>query len=64
MRDGRSVSAFAVHQRVARDWTEEEVTLVEEIAGRAWAEVSRARAEAELRRVNAQMRDQLRSLTR
>jgi PAS domain S-box-containing protein len=64
MRDGQTVAAFVVHQRRPRNWTEEEAALAAEAAGRAWAEVSRARAEAALRDVNAQLGEQIRALAR
>jgi PAS domain S-box-containing protein len=44
-----STVALAVHQRTARRWTEEDMAIAEEAAGRAWAEVERARAEQALR---------------
>jgi PAS domain S-box-containing protein len=49
LRDGGSHVALAVHQRTARRWTDEDIAIAEEVAGRAWAEVERARAEAALR---------------
>jgi GAF domain-containing protein len=49
VRNGHSSVALAVHQRTARRWTSEEIAIAEEAAGRAWAEVERARAEAALR---------------
>jgi PAS domain S-box-containing protein len=64
MRDGQTVAAFVVHQRRPRNWTEEEAALAAEAAGRAWAEVSRARAETALRDVNAHLGDQIRALAR
>jgi signal transduction histidine kinase/DNA-binding response OmpR family regulator len=51
MRDGLSVAAFAVHQQKPRGWTDEDVAIAEESAGRAWAEVTRARAETGLRAI-------------
>jgi PAS domain S-box-containing protein len=45
---GTSV-ALAVHQTGPRAWSDEDVALAEEVAGRAWAEVQRARAELALR---------------
>jgi PAS domain S-box-containing protein len=44
-----STVALAVHQRTARRWTDEDAVIAEEAAGRAWAEVERARAEQALR---------------
>lgn len=46
---GRLTSVLAVKQRLPRRWTSEEIALVEHLAGRCWAEVERARAEAALR---------------
>ncbi|MBV9415400.1 MAG: GAF domain-containing protein, partial [Solirubrobacterales bacterium] len=44
-----STVALAVDQRTARRWTDEDLAIAEEAAGRAWAEVERARAEQALR---------------
>jgi PAS domain S-box-containing protein len=52
-RDGRFVAAFYVHQTAPREWTDEEETLVREVAEYTWAAVERARAEDALRRLNA-----------
>jgi signal transduction histidine kinase/GAF domain-containing protein len=49
MRAGKFRSLLSVNQLAARDWTADEVALVEEIAHRAWAEVERACAEEALR---------------
>ncbi|NAV73998.1 PAS domain S-box protein, partial [Salmonella sp. zj-f60] len=38
-----------VHASQPRAWTEAQVSLVEEVAARTWAEVERARAEHETR---------------
>lgn len=38
-------AAFHVHEAVPRSWTDEEVTLVEDVARRTWDAVRRARAE-------------------
>jgi signal transduction histidine kinase/CheY-like chemotaxis protein len=46
---GVCVAALGVTSATPRDWTDEEVALVEETADRTWAFVERARAEAELR---------------
>jgi signal transduction histidine kinase len=42
---GRFVASFTVHQAAARDWTPDEVSLIEETTARTWAEVERVRAE-------------------
>ena len=49
IKGGRFVVAVGVHQDVPRDWTAQEVRLVEETAERTWAAVERARAEDALR---------------
>ena len=49
LKNGRLVALLAVHQIVPRQWTDEEVSLVEETAERTWATVERARAEQALR---------------
>ncbi|MFN8473688.1 MAG: chemotaxis protein CheB [Anaerolineae bacterium] len=56
MRSGRFRALLSVNQMAPREWTSEEVALVEEIAGRAWAEVERARAEQALRESEARYR--------
>src|SRR3712207_1764836 len=45
---GRFVAEFGVHGATPREWTAEDVTLVEATAERTWAAVERARAEAAL----------------
>jgi PAS domain S-box-containing protein len=52
---GRLVAGMTVHCRDAREWTAEEVALVEQTAERTWAAVARARAEAELRDIRSRM---------
>jgi PAS domain S-box-containing protein len=49
LREGVCVAALGVTSATPRDWTDEEVALVEETADRTWAFVERVRAEAELR---------------
>lgn len=53
---GRLVAEFGVHCIEARDWTRDEVALVQEVAERTWAAVERARAEAALRNSEALFR--------
>jgi len=48
LKNGRPVALLAVHQVVPRQWTDEEVLLVEETVERTWATVERARAEQAL----------------
>jgi len=48
VKSGRLVATLSIHQGEPRDWTAEEVALVEAVAERTWAAVRRARAEAAL----------------
>jgi PAS domain S-box-containing protein len=56
VKEGQPVARLVVHARSARDWTTEEVALIEETAERTWAAVERALAEAELRASEARLR--------
>lgn len=47
VRGGRMVASLYVHSREPRGWTPGDVALVEEVAQRTWAELARARAEAD-----------------
>ena len=49
VKDGELVAGLTVHAARPRQWTAEEISLVEETAERTWAAVERARAEAALR---------------
>ena len=49
-KNGRLVAALGVHQAQPRQWTETEISLIEETAERTWAAVEQARAEAALRK--------------
>ena len=48
-KDGRFVAAMAVHQRVPRHWSDEEISLVKTVVARCWEALERTRAEAALR---------------
>ncbi len=52
---GALVAAMTVHARDARQWTAEEISLIEQTADRTWAAVERARAEADLRDIRSRM---------
>lgn len=43
VRDGRLTALMAVHDRVARDWTDDEIALVREVTTRSWAHIERVR---------------------
>jgi len=47
--DGAAAAVFALQASAARDWSEEDVDLVREVAERTWAVVERVRAEAAVR---------------
>ena len=49
VKGGRLVSLFAVHHAVPHAWTDAEVALIEETAGRTWAAVGQAKSEAKRR---------------
>ena len=49
VKDGRLVATLSLADTVPRDWSGEDVALLEEVAERTWAAVERARAEAALR---------------
>ena len=49
MKEGRLSALFVVHNPVPRDWTPDEISLVQQVADRMSAEIERARAEAALR---------------
>ncbi len=53
--DGRLRAVLSAHHAEPRDWTRSEIELVEEIAGRTWAVLERARAEAHLRDSEARL---------
>ena len=50
IKNGQLVGGLGVHARQAREWTAEEVALVEATAERTWAAVERSRAEEALSR--------------
>ena len=56
IKDGKFVAALYVHQAVPRQWTEEDVALVNEVAERTWTAVEHARAEAKVREGEAHRR--------
>lgn len=56
LRDGRMVATLFVHHFEPRPWSADEVALVEEVCGRLWSSVERARAEARLRSSEARFR--------
>jgi PAS domain S-box-containing protein len=55
-------AVFFVHARFARNWTPDDVALVEDVAQRVRADIERARAEAEVRRARSQLKTALESM--
>lgn len=62
VKGGELVAGLAVHMAEPRSWTQEEVSLAEEVAERTWAAVERARAEAALRQSEEKSRNILESI--
>ena len=60
---GKLVGVLIVHSAAPREWTPQEVALVEETAERTWAAVERAKAEAALREGEERLRSILQSAT-
>ncbi len=54
---GKLSAMMAVHQTTPRDWTEDEIRLVEVVVERCWAYVERARAEGRVRQSEARFRE-------
>ncbi|WP_338665554.1 ATP-binding protein [Pararoseomonas sp. SCSIO 73927] len=50
IRQGRLTALMAIHDRVPRRWTEDELALLRDVTERSWAYIERVRAEAGLRR--------------
>ena len=49
IRAGRLRAFLYVHDSRVREWTDDELELLQEVAGRTWTEIERTRAEAEVR---------------
>jgi PAS domain S-box-containing protein len=56
-KNGRFNACMAVHQRVPREWTAEEVELVQFFANRFWESIERARTNNNLRESEARFRN-------
>ncbi|MBC8056813.1 MAG: PAS domain-containing protein, partial [Rhizobiales bacterium] len=55
VKEGRLVALMAVHQAKPRDWTDDDVALVEEVVDRCWSHIERIRDAAERDRAVAQL---------
>ncbi|RYG37888.1 PAS domain S-box protein, partial [bacterium] len=49
IKHGRLSAMVGIHNKSPRDWSEDEVNLLHQVADRMWAEIERARAETALR---------------
>ncbi|HEX6983225.1 MAG TPA: PAS domain-containing protein [Balneolaceae bacterium] len=56
MKNGQLLSILGVHQSEPREWTDDEIDLMEETAERTWAAVERARVETDLQRSEARLK--------
>ncbi|GEM_PF-671033 len=56
-KEGRLVAVFVVHDRAARDWTDDEIGLIQQVADRLSAEIERSRAEQALREAKATLEE-------
>lgn len=56
LKNDELIAVVAVHDSSPREWTPEEVSLVEAVAERTWAAVERAKAESALHRTEEQLR--------
>ncbi|GEM86737.1 PAS domain-containing sensor histidine kinase [Meiothermus granaticius] len=57
VKGGRLVAGLAVHSAQPRNWSQSEITLVEETAERTWAALERAQAETALRQSEQRYRE-------
>ena len=62
VKGGRLVALLTVHHTAARDWTSQEISLIEEAAERTWAAVRRASAEADFTASEVRYHDLLHSI--
>jgi PAS domain S-box-containing protein len=56
VKEGRLTALMAIHDKVPRVWSEEELTLLRDVTARSWSHVERVGALAELRESEAQFR--------
>ena len=55
---------FYCHSKAARDWSRDDISLVEEICGQAWDAIGRADTREQLRRINDQLEQRVAQQTR
>ncbi len=64
MEDGAWRGGFYGHQTTPRNWLNEDISLVEEVASQTWDAVRRADARAKLKRLNEQLEERVAQQTR
>lgn len=50
VKDGRLTALMAIHDKIPRRWSTEDLALIREVTERSWAHIERVRAEMELRK--------------
>ncbi|GJE52820.1 Sensor histidine kinase RcsC [Methylobacterium tardum] len=63
VKDGRLTALMAIHDRVARAWTDYELALITEVTERSWAHIERVRAAANLEALNATLEQRVEERT-
>jgi PAS domain S-box-containing protein len=63
LREGKLRATLFVNHRDPHAWTRDEIGLIENVAGRVWDALERARAEEDLRRLNASLEREVESRT-
>jgi PAS domain S-box-containing protein len=63
VKEGRLTALMAIHDRVPRAWTAEEVNLLRDVTSRSWAHVERVGAVAELRGSEARLAEERSALS-
>ncbi|WP_224248863.1 hybrid sensor histidine kinase/response regulator [Hyalangium gracile] len=61
---GHLVAILYLHDREVRDWSQDELTFIRNVADRIWAASERVRAIVELRRANEQLEQRVQQRTR
>jgi PAS domain S-box-containing protein len=56
LKNGRFIAEFYVYSSAPRDWTSDEVALVEDVAERTWLAIEKVRAETKLRETEARFK--------
>jgi PAS domain S-box-containing protein len=64
LRAGQLCSVMSVHHNLPRRWRQEEIELLQLVAGRCWESIERARVSRELHELNDRLKQEVRDLTR